>query len=143
MNEQQKKECLDLVEEIQKERIPKNMSLEQVPYILLPYQVRWHQDTAPVRVGEKSRRIGWTWGGMAAEAALEAAEQNGMDQFYVGYNLPMAAEFIGDCAFFARAYGLAASAIDVGLESVVIENERRDIIQIGRASCRERVCLYV
>ncbi len=129
MNEQQKKECLDLVEEIQKERIPKNMSLEQVPYILLPYQVRWHQDTAPVRVGEKSRRIGWTWGGMAAEAALEAAEQNGMDQFYVGYNLPMAAEFIGDCAFFARAYGLAASAIDVGLESVVIENERRDIIR--------------
>lgn len=128
MDSGDRKQYLDLVDEIQAERA-KGMEGQDIPYILLPYQIRWHQDKSPVRVGEKSRRIGWTWGGMAAESALEAAEQNGMDQFYVGYNLPMAAEYIGDVAFFARAFGLAASAIDVSLEQAVIQNERRDIVK--------------
>lgn len=128
MDNAERKQYLDLVDEIQAERA-KGMEGQEIPYILLPYQIRWHQDKSPVRVGEKSRRIGWTWGGMAAESALEAAEQDGMDQFYVGYNLPMAAEYIGDVAFFARAFGLAASAIDVSLEQAVIQNERRDIVK--------------
>lgn len=128
MDASQKQEYLDLVETIQSERA-EGMAGMDVPHILLPYQVRWHQDKSPVRIGQKSRRIGWTWGGLAAESALEAAEANGMDQFYVGYNLPMAAEYIGDCAFFARAFGIAASAIDVHLESAVIENQRRDIVK--------------
>lgn len=128
LNQGEKQEYLDLVEEIQAER-GKEMEGQDIPYILLPYQVAWHQDKSQVRVAEKSRRIGWTWGGMAAESALEAAEKEGMDQFYVGYNLPMAAEYIGDVAFFARAFGLAASRIDVGLERAVIENERRDIVK--------------
>jgi len=128
MDNDQKKEYLDLVDEIQAERA-QGMEDMDVPYILLPYQIRWHEDKSQVRVAEKSRRIGWTWGGMAAESALEAAEQDGMDQFYVGYNLPMAAEYIGDVAFFARAFGLVAGAIDVGLEHAVIENERRDIVK--------------
>lgn len=128
MDSGERQDYLDLVDEIQAERA-KGMEGQDIPYILLPHQIRWHQDKSPVRVAEKSRRIGWTWGGMAAESALEAAEQNGMDQFYVGYNLPMAAEYIGDVAFFARAFGLAASAIDVSLERAVIDNERRDIVK--------------
>jgi hypothetical protein len=60
-----------------------------------------------VRICEKGRRIGFTWGAWAAEAALEAArESGGMDQFYMGYNQGMAAEFIGDCATFARWYNI-------------------------------------
>lgn len=132
MNPDEKAQALQLVDELQEKR-GKQMEraglADEVPHILLGYQARWHEDKADVRVGEKSRRIGFTWGGMAAEAVLEAAEEDGMDQFYIGYNLPMAAEFIGDCAFFARAYNLAASAIDVDMEHVVIENERRDILR--------------
>ena len=128
MDKAEKQEYLDLVDEIQAERA-KGMEGMDIPYILLPYQIKWHEDKSPVRVAEKSRRIGWSWGALAAESALEAAESNGMDQFYVGYNLPMAAEYIGDCAFFARAFGLAASAIDVSFEKAVIEKEERDIIK--------------
>jgi len=124
-------ECLELVEDQQRKRETRHLDGAEVPAILLPYQIRWHEDKSPVRVGEKGRRIGFSWGAMAAEATLEAAEQDGMDQFYVGYNLPMAAEFIGDCAFFARAFGLAAGAIDVGLEHAVINNERRDIVKFS------------
>ena len=39
--------------------------------ILLPYQQRWIADRAPVKVCEKSRRIGITWA-EAADAALDA-----------------------------------------------------------------------
>lgn len=130
MDKTQKKEYLDLVDEIQTERA-KGLEDMDIPFILLPYQIKWHEDKSPVRVAEKSRRIGWSWGALAAESALEAAEANGMDQFYVGYNLPMAAEYIGDCAFFARAFGLAAGAIDVSLEKQVIEKVERDIVKFS------------
>ncbi|MBF0454961.1 MAG: hypothetical protein HQL72_09145 [Magnetococcales bacterium] len=99
--------------------------------LLLPYQARWHEDKSPVRIAEKSRRIGFSWGCLAAESVAEAAlskEAGGMDQFYMGYNQRMAAEYIGDCAFFAEIAGAAVNAIDVEKETVVIEDERRDII---------------
>lgn len=132
MNPEEKAQALALVDELQDKRgkqLERAGLADDVPHILLGYQARWHEDQAEVRVGEKSRRIGFTWGAMSAEAVLEAAEEDGMDQFYVGYNLPMAAEFIGDCAFFAKAYGLTVSAIDVDMEHVVIANERRDILR--------------
>jgi len=128
MDSKQREDYLELVDEIQNERETKNLEGKEIPKILLPYQIKWQQDLSPVRIAEKSRRIGWSWG-VAAEAVLEASEQDGMDQFYVGYNLPMAAEFIGDCAFFCKAFSLAASAIDVSYEHAVLANEKRDIVK--------------
>jgi len=100
---------------------------DRTPAVLLPYQQRWQEDHAQVRLYEKSRRIGISWS-MASEAVLESAESGGMDQFYIGYNVKMAAEFIGDCAQFARAFEFAASTIDVSLQHAVIDDERRDIV---------------
>lgn len=132
MTPQERQDALELVDEIQKNRagtLLGDVPANQVPYILLPYQVRWHQDDAVVRLCDKGRRVGFTWGAWAAEAALEAARgSGGMDQFYMGYNQGMAAEFIGDCATFARWYNIIASEIDVGLESVVIDDEKQDIV---------------
>ena len=123
--------ALEMVNEMQKGRATRYLAPADVPKILLPYQARWHEDLSPIRLCVKSRRIGFSWGALAAESALEAALQpraGGMDQFYMGYNMAMAAEFIGDCAFFAKAYALAASAIDVSLETVIINDEKQDII---------------
>lgn len=132
MTPEERQEALHLVEELQKERAGAALLEQQadaVPYVLLPYQVRWHKDTAPVRICKKGRRIGFTWGAWAAEAAGEAAlSRGGMDQFYMGYNQGMAAEFIGDCATFARWYGAICSDVEVGFNSVVIDDEKRDII---------------
>lgn len=129
----EKQEALDLVSQIQQQRSGialGNISAARVPMILLKYQVLWHQDTSPVRFCVKGRRIGFTWGAWAAEAALEAARpgRKGMDQFYMGYNQAMAAEFIGDVATFARWYQQAISDIAVGYETLVIANERTDIL---------------
>jgi phage FluMu gp28-like protein len=129
---------LDRVGDIQQARAGAMMAAQDVPGVLLGYQQRWHLDVSRVRIAEKSRRIGFSWGCLGAEAVLEAGtrrEAGGMDQFYMGYNRDMAAEFIGDCAFFARAYqealgSQAFQAGQIGVERsvVILENERRDII---------------
>ncbi|QLA11891.1 hypothetical protein [Desulfolutivibrio sulfodismutans] len=124
MTTSEREEALQLVEDIQRMRATRRLTPTEVPKILLPYQAAWHRDESPVRLCKKSRRIGFSWGSLAAEAALEAALAKGMDQFYMGYNMAMAAEFIGDCAFFARAYQLAASQIGVTL----LKDEKRDIV---------------
>ena len=91
--------------------------------ILLPYQQRWIADRAPIKVCEKSRRIGITWA-EAADAALDAAGRNGTDWWYIGYNKDMAREFIEDAAGWARRFNQAARAI----EEIAIEDEDKDIL---------------
>ena len=78
--------------------------------VLLPYQMQWINDPTPVRVYEKSRRIGISWS-TAAEAALVAAAASGMDVWYIGYNKDMAEEFIRDSADWIGHYQLVAEAV--------------------------------
>jgi phage FluMu gp28-like protein len=95
--------------------------------VFMQSQVDWIRDQSDVRIWEKSRRIGCTWA-CAAEAVIEAARANrGMNQFYMGYNLGMAAEFIGDCAMWCRAFGVVMDAIQVSREAHFVAKERKDI----------------
>lgn len=87
------------------------MTEVKTPPVLLPYQQRWCADEANVKVCEKSRRIGLSWG-EAADTALLASSQKGMDCWYIGYNREMALEFIRDCGNWAKAYGLAVGEIE-------------------------------
>lgn len=91
--------------------------------VLLPYQRRWGEDVSPVRVAEKSRRVGLSWG-EAAYSALEGSRKGGQDTWYIGYNKDMAEEFILDCAFWAKHYESAAEA----MEEIAIDDEGRDIL---------------
>jgi len=128
----EEKDLRELVIEQQSLRATSKIPLSQVPKILMPSQVRWHEDMSAVRIGEKSRRIGFSWGCIAAEGALEAAADNGMNQYYMGYNMGMAAENIGDALMFARAYGVIASEmtvndIQISREREVIGEKKQDI----------------
>jgi phage FluMu gp28-like protein len=91
--------------------------------VLLDYQKDWVADAATVKLAEKSRRIGLTWA-EAADDALTAASQSGMDVFYIGYNKDMAREFIDSCAFWAKHYHLAASQVE---ETLFKDDEDKDI----------------
>ena len=95
-----------------------------VPDVLLAYQKRWAADDSPVKVIEKSRRIGLSWA-EAGEDALLAASENGMDVFYIGYNKDMAEEFISDCAFWAKQYDLAAGEIVEEVIEEVFDDEKK------------------
>ena len=91
--------------------------------MLLRYQGKWNSDRSRVKVIEKSRRIGISWGD-AAESALDAAQAKGCNTWYLGYNKDMAEQYIEDVAFWAKHYNLAASSI----EETVLENEDEDIL---------------
>jgi len=126
----EEKAAFDLVEDIQATRETRNLKAADVPAVLLDYQQRWHQDTSSVRVAKKSRRIGFSWGALAAESVLEAMPaKGGMDQHYMGYNQGMAAEYVGDCAFFARAFGAAITSQSVWRTCLLVNNERLDILR--------------
>lgn len=93
--------------------------------VLLPYQRRWVEDLSPVKVMEKSRRVGISWAEAADDTLLAATDgPEGMDVWYIGYNQDMAREYVNDCAFWARHYNRAAS----GIEEVVLRDEDRDIL---------------
>ena len=98
----------------------------QAPSVLLPYQQAWIKDTSPVKIAEKSRRVGLSWA-EAADSALTAAQNRdagGDDTWYIGYNMDMAKEFIRDVADWARHYGLAAGE----MEEAVFVDEDKDIV---------------
>lgn len=92
--------------------------------VLLPYQNDWADDKSPVKVCEKSRRVGLSWT-EAADSAITAASRgkSGMDVWYIGYNKDMAREFIIDVAFWAKQLNKATEKI----EEEVITDEGKDI----------------
>lgn len=94
---------------------------QRAPAVLLPYQRKWIEDKSPVKIIEKSRRIGLSWC-EAADNVLTAASNNGMDIFYVSYNKDMTVTYINDCAQWAKHFNLAASEIEIS-EQVFREND--------------------
>ena len=96
---------------------------KRAPMALLAYQQRWLEDDRPVKIIEKSRRIGLSWA-EAADDSLLAASKSGMDVWYIGYNKDMAQEFIEDCGDWLKHYQKAASAV----EEFVLADEDKDIL---------------
>lgn len=94
--------------------------------LLMPYQGDWIYDPAAVKIIEKSRRIGLSWGEAADDALIACAEKaaGGMDVWYIGYNKDMAKEFIRDCAAWAKAYDIVC---DDAVEEVLVD-EDKDIL---------------
>lgn len=84
------------------------------PAVLLGYQQRWVADKSPLKIAEKSRRIGLTWA-EASDDTLEAASADGSNTFYIGPTQDMAVEFIEACGMWARAYDSAATEIEEGI----------------------------
>src|SRR5690348_10502533 len=90
---------------------------------LLPYQREWIADRAPVRVYEKSRRIGITWA-ESADAALDAGTRSGSDWWYIGYNKEMALEFVEAAAGWARRFNHAVRRP----EKILVADEDKNIL---------------
>lgn len=80
---------------------------EAVPYVLLEYQKLWFSDESPVKLIEKSRRVGITW--TSACKAVDRCASNTMSTIYVAYEEKQGAQFIKDCATWARHYAIAFS----------------------------------
>lgn len=87
-----------------------------IPAVLMGYQQRWSADDSPLKVMEKSRRTGITWG-EASDNVLTAASSvsaGGMNVYYIAYNQDMTIEYIQACAMWSRAFNYAAGEIEEG-----------------------------
>ncbi|MFH1984132.1 MAG: terminase family protein [Pseudomonadota bacterium] len=92
--------------------------------VLLPYQRRWIEDKTPVKIIEKSRRIGLSYA-EAADSVLHAADADrGANVYYISYDKEMTAGFIQDCATWARAFHAAAGEIG---EQILTRDDGRDV----------------
>ena len=92
--------------------------------ILLPYQKRWIADKSPVKIIEKSRRIGMSYC-EASDAVLHASDRDrGANVYYISYDKDMTAGFIQDCATWAKAFHIAAGEIG---ENILTRDDGRDI----------------
>lgn len=84
--------------------------------VLMAYQQRWVADRSPLKVMEKSRRTGITWG-EASDNVLTAASQRtagGQNVYYIAYNQDMTIEYIQACAMWARVFNYVAGEIEEG-----------------------------
>ena len=94
-----------------------NTATLDIPAVLLDYQKAWIALRSPLKVGEKSRRIGLTWAEAADNVLVAAAsrEAKGQTVYYLGYNQDMTVEYIQACAMWARAFNYAAGEIEEGI----------------------------
>jgi phage FluMu gp28-like protein len=89
-----------------------SLGADEIAPFFLHYQEKWLLDRSPVKVGEKSRRVGLTYvtAYEAVEVASTAASDGGSNVWYQTYAEDDAKEFIEDCAKFARSLDLAFSS---------------------------------
>ena len=86
---------------------------------LLPYQQRWIQDESPTKLGDKSRRTGWTWCEAydAVSRRFRGTQPRDFDYWFSSADESAAYEFIQYCAFFARdLFGKVADIISDQVE---------------------------
>ena len=84
--------------------------------VLMAYQQRWVADRSPLKVMEKSRRTGITWGEASDNVLTAASERTagGQNVYYIAYNQDMTIEYIQACAMWARVFNYAAGEIEEG-----------------------------
>ena len=114
------------------------MTPRTLPRTLLPYQTRWVRDPAPLKVIEKSRRIGISWA-EAYDAVMHAGFDGG-DVYYQSYSRDMTRTFVDDCAEWATALQVGADAVG----EVLINTEDATAVQafrLGLASGRQIVAM--
>ena len=93
--------------------------------VLLPNQKAWLGDKSPVKVVEKSRRIGLTWA-QALDDVLKASTsgRDGMDVLYISFNQDMTREYIDTCAEWAKKLQIVAGKVN---EDIFRDGDEREI----------------
>ncbi|MEM7730957.1 MAG: terminase family protein, partial [Pseudomonadota bacterium] len=86
--------------------------------MLLPYQEAWRADKSQIKLGEKSRQIGWTW--TDALTSMEACASNLWDVWVSSRDELQAKLYLDDSAFWATRYQQAADVL--GLQDIANDN---------------------
>lgn len=82
------------------------MSQPNVLNYFLPYQVNWIRCPARIAIGQKSRRIGWTYA--SSYRAVERRLRLGTNLYFSSADLSAAREFIEYCGRWSRVFDAVA-----------------------------------
>lgn len=100
----------------------------------LPFQSRWINDRSRLKLGEKSRQIGWSW--TAAYACVRRTSVQGAryDQWVTSRDELQAKLFLQDCKLFSDVISIAAK--DLG-EQIVDETTKATagVLQFPNKRC--------
>lgn len=85
------------------ERPNKSETVKRAKYFL-PYQLRWINDDSPLKLGDKSRRTGWTYCEAydAVSRRFRKTNPRNCDYWFTSADESAAAEFIEYCRFWAK-----------------------------------------
>jgi len=72
----------------------------------LPYQLDWINDAADLKLGDKSRRTGWTWAEAydATSSRFRGSNARNWDYWLSSADESAGAEFVGYCEFFGKKF---------------------------------------
>lgn len=99
--------------------------------ILLPYQGRWIADKSRLKIAEKARQIGFSWGTAYGCTERTAAAAARVDQWVSSRDDLQARLFIEDCRMWAKALQFACEYLG---EVVVDEKERISALVLRMAN---------
>lgn len=94
--------------------------------LLLKYQRKWIKAgfEQKVCIAEKSRRVGLSWCDAVISVLKAAKSKGGTNTYYIGYNFEMTAQYIEDCAFWAKAFNI----VGLKIKQRIIHDENKDIL---------------
>lgn len=97
---------------------------------LLPYQAKWVEDNARLKIAEKSRQIGWTWGTAFGLVRRKSVKGASLDAWVSSRDEIMARLFLEDCKTFAGI--LKVGADDLGQQ--IIDKDKNTAYVLGFAN---------
>ena len=101
---------------------------------LLPYQSAWVQDQAPVKIIEKSRRIGLSWA-EAYDSVMHAGAGQG-DISYISFSKDMTSGFIRDCADWANNLQVVVRKVE---KSILADEGKQVLVHTIRFDSGRRI----
>jgi len=99
---------------------------------MLPYQSRWIKDDSILKLMEKSRRCGVSYGTSYAKVRQHARKDHGTDTWASSRDEPSARLFKRDCTTFAKA--LNAGANDLGERAVDDDGNLAHVLRFSNGS---------
>ena len=102
---------------------------------LLPYQRRWVNDESPMKLGDKSRRTGWTWCEAfdAVSRRFRGTQPRMLDYWFASADESAAYEFMEYCRFFAK--DLFGKIADVATEELEAPELRKGYVTAFVCRC--------
>lgn len=91
----------------------------------LPYQLKWIEDDSPLRIWEKSFRIGATWAD-AFKNVRKRLQHSKRDYLFATRDYPSAIEYMEGCRQFCEAYNVTRNILSHGEDVISVPVHDRD-----------------